>query len=135
MNNNQLIHGAFETTVAAKGMAGFFEVAGGLALLFFRTSYLHAGTQRFITVYLLFYGLVNLFLVVALLRGRLWAYPAALIGFSLFTAYMVIRFLQNHSLLLLAFSAYDIFLIVLISLEYQRVKKLRGDVELGQKKW
>lgn len=79
-------------------------------------------TQRFVAFYLLFYGVINIFLVISLLRGKLWAYPTAIVCFSLFTVYMFIRFLFNHSVVLSFFIIFDIFLFVLTWLEYQRVK-------------
>ncbi len=86
---------------------------------------LSQATYYFIAFYLLFYGVVNMFLVISLLLGKLWAYPAAMIFFTLFTSYMFVRFLHNGSPILFLFAVYDMFLIVLTSLEYQRIKKQR----------
>lgn len=78
-------------------------------------------TKIFIGVYLLFYGLVNIFLAVALLAKRLWAYPAAMAAFTVFTAYLCLRFLFTRSPLLLFFAAFDVLLIALTWLEYRRL--------------
>lgn len=80
-------------------------------------------TQYFIAIYFLFYGIVNMFLVISLLKGKLWAYPATMIFFSLFTVYMFYRFLLHRSGTLLFFIIFDIFLVVLTWLEYKRLKK------------
>ncbi len=135
---SKLVHGFFEVTVSAKGISGIVEIGSGILLLCFKpetvsnlfvliASYealeFSPSTYYFIAFYLLFYGMVNMFLVISLLRGRLWAYPTAIIFFTLFTVYMFVRFLFNYSVILSLFIAYDIFLIVMTWLEYQRVKK------------
>lgn len=128
-----ITHGLFEVTVFAKGISGVLEILSGAFLLFkrqtaarFMTAALNHSpgfsysTQHFIAVYLLFYGAINIFLVVSLLRGRLWAYPVAIACFLIFTAYMFVRFLFNHSLVLSGFIVFDFFLIALTWLEYKR---------------
>jgi uncharacterized membrane protein len=87
-----------------------------------QANHFSSATQRFVAFYLLFYGVINIFLVISLLRGKLWAYPTAVICFSLFTVYMFVRFLFNHSVILSFFVVFDIFLIGLTWLEYQRIK-------------
>ena len=135
MNKNQLIHGAFDVTVAMKGLAGVVEIVAGLSFLFFRLDlqyYIHHishGTYYFIAFYLLFYGVVNIFLVTFLLLGKLWAYPTAIVCFGLFTVYMFIRFFLNHSVALGLFAVYDVFLIVLTWLEYQRLRKTQVTID------
>ena len=126
MNKNSVVHGLFELTIGMKAISGLVEIISG-SLLFFvphtrvmgRVSY---NTQYFVAIYLLFYGVVNIFLVLFLWRGKLWAYPTAIICFSLFTSYMFVRFLHTHSLLLLVFAVYDVVLIILTDLEYRRIK-------------
>ncbi len=131
----KVTHGLFEVTVFAKGISGVLEMVSGAFLLFreqaavrFMTASLSHpprfsySTRHFIAAYLLFYGAVNLFLVISLLRGKLWAYPVAITCFLIFTAYMFVRFLFNHSLVLSGFIVFDFFLIMLIWLEYKRKK-------------
>ncbi len=81
------------------------------------------GTKYFIAVYFLFYGVVNIFLVISLLKGRLWAYPTAIVSFILFAMYQVYRSFTHHSQLLLYLSLFDVLLVGLILLEYKRLKK------------
>ncbi len=80
-------------------------------------------TKYFIAAYFLFYGVINIFLVISLLRGKLWAYPAAILFFISFIIYQWYRFFVHHSGLLLFFTLFDIFLVVLTWLEYKRLKK------------
>jgi len=84
-----------------------------------------ASIQYFIATYLLFYGVVNIFLVVSLLYGKLWAYPLAITLFTLFGLYQGYRWYTHGSTLLLFFIIFDAVLITLTFLEYQRVKKTR----------
>jgi uncharacterized membrane protein len=53
-------------------------------------------TQHFYAFYLLSHGIVKIFLVVGLLRKKLWAYPASLVVLGLFIAYQLYRFSYNH---------------------------------------
>ncbi len=78
-------------------------------------------TQHFIAFYFLFYGIVNIFLVISLLKGKIWAYPTAIIFFILFILYQWYRFFLHHSGLLLFFTIFDILLVSLTWLEYRRI--------------
>ena len=83
-------------------------------------------TKYFIAFYFLFYGAMNLFLIISLLRGKMWAYPAAMVFFVIFIVYQFYRFFMRHSGLLLFFAIFDIFLVALTWFEYERVKKLKN---------
>ena len=72
-------------------------------------------TNWFLFAYLVGHGLINLFLVGALLRKKLWAYPLSLAVFGLFVAYEAWQLLATHSPLLAAFTAFDLVVIWLIS--------------------
>lgn len=78
-------------------------------------------TQYFIGVYFLFYGLVNLFLVVFLLKGKWWAYPVAITFFMLFIVYQAYRSFVHHSLPLMLFTIFDMVLVVVTWLDYRRL--------------
>ncbi len=80
-------------------------------------------TKYFIALYFIFYGIVNIFLVISLLKGKLWAYPTAIIFFILFIFYQIYRFFLRRSGLLLFFTIFDIFLVFLTWLEYKRLKE------------
>ena len=74
---------------------------------------------RLTIAYLLVHGGVKLFLVVMLLRRRLWAYPVAIVVFVLFGVYQVYQYTFSHSLLLAALTVLDVAVIVLTVWEYR----------------
>ncbi len=73
-------------------------------------------------LYLLAHGLVKIGLVAALLRHRLWAYPAAIAVFLLFVACQLYRYARTASPPLLAVSVLDVAVIALTWVEYQRLR-------------
>lgn len=76
----------------------------------------------FAIVYLIFHGLVNISLAVALLKNKIWAYYWAAVGFSIFIIYQVFRYFHTYSLSLLILTIFDIFIVSIILLEYNRKK-------------
>ena len=95
----------------------------------FATSLRHAvlslssDTKLFVSVYLVAHGLIKFFLVVGLLREKRWAYPTALWFLGIFILYQLYRFSHTHSLGLVALSAFDLFMVVLVWLEYRSQKQ------------
>lgn len=83
---------------------------------------LTAGGQLFGAAYLLTHGIIKLALVAALLKRRLWAYPAAIGVFGLFAAYQLYRYTITHSLYLILLTILDAIVIWLTWLEYAKVK-------------
>ena len=83
---------------------------------------LSTDTKVFASVFLLWHGAVKVGLVWALLRRQRWAYPLAIVGFGLFLAYQVYRYLHTRSVWLLALSILDVFVIVVTWLEYKRLR-------------
>jgi len=69
--------------------------------------------------YLLIHGLVKVFLVVMLLRRRLWAYPTAIAVFTAFGVYQVYQYSYSRSLFLLALTVLDAAVIVLTAWEWR----------------
>jgi uncharacterized membrane protein len=146
-----LVYHTFNLTIVLKAINGILEVAGGLTLLFGRPierllmnlvqyelaeqpanfisqflfdffTNLTLSTRYFISTYLIFHGLVNLFLVISLWRRHLWAFPVAIILFSIFVTYQFYRLYLNYSLDLLLISIFDVLVIILTFLEYRRLK-------------
>jgi len=87
--------------------------------------HLSLNTTLFAGVYLLAHGLAKLLLVVGLLRGRRWAYPAALWFLAAFVLYQCYRILLTQSLPLTALTAFDIVVMSLIWREYRFRKRAR----------
>ncbi len=80
-------------------------------------------SQHFYAFYLLSHGLVKIALVIGLLRGKLWSYPASLVAMFLFIAYQIYRFSYTHSPGLIALTLFDLIVVVLIWHEYRLVRR------------
>jgi Predicted membrane protein (DUF2127) len=66
---------------------------------------LSIGAQRFTAFFLLSHGVVKLWLIIGLLRQKLWYYPLAAAVFGLFIVYQLYRYSFTNSLWLLVLSA------------------------------
>ena len=80
-------------------------------------------TQRFYAFYLLSHGVIKAFLVVGLLRNKLWAYPVSLVVLGLFIVYQLYRFAYTHGFGLIVLTVFDVFVIGLIWHEYRLVRR------------
>jgi uncharacterized membrane protein len=85
--------------------------------------HLSASTQQFTAVYLLSHGAIKLWLIVGLLREKLWYYPTAMAVFWLFIAYQLYRFSFTHSIFLLLLTALDVVVIALTWHEYGYLRR------------
>ncbi len=81
------------------------------------------GTQIFAISYLLFHGIVNIFLAIVLLKDKLWAYPLAISLLTGFIAYQIYRYFHSFSPILLFLIIFDLLVVLIIWLEYKRHKK------------
>ena len=93
--------------------------------LFQSAQHFSVSTRHFTAVYLLSHGAIKLWLIVGLLRERLWYYPVAIAIFGLFIAYQLYRYSVTHSLWLLLITVVDVVVIVLTWHEY-RYLRARG---------
>ena len=84
--------------------------------------HLSISTKHFASVYLLTYGIAKVGLVAGLLRGKLWAYPAALIMLGFFLCYQIYRLGHTHSIGLAFVSLLDLVILMLIWRDYQFLK-------------
>ncbi len=75
-------------------------------------------TRHFAAAYLLSHGVVKLWLIVGLLRERLFYYPLAIAVFCLFIGYQLYRFSLTHSPWLLLVTAVDVVVVALTWHEY-----------------
>lgn len=80
---------------------------------------LPVGSRHFAGAYLLGHGIVKLGLVTGLLRGARWSYPAAIIILLTFIGYQGYRWMQQASLLLAAVTVFDVFIVLLIAVEWR----------------
>jgi len=78
------------------------------------------GTHFYAIFYLVFHGLINILLVIALAKNKIWAYPVAAVGFGAFIIYQSFQYLYTHSLILLILTIFDILVVAVILLEYKK---------------
>ena len=76
-------------------------------------------TKTFAALYVLFHGLLNLFLAVQLYRDKHWAYPTTIGVVIVSVIYQIYRISVHHSLILTAITIFDLFFIILIWHEYK----------------
>lgn len=86
---------------------------------------LSIGGQIFGALFLLSHGAIKLFLIIALFKKKLWAYPLAMAVFFLFIVYQLYRYALSHSFSMILLSVLDAIVIVLTYVEYQRLGKDR----------
>lgn len=147
------IHDLFEIGVVLKGLNALLELGLGILFVFVNVSSLvqtliqnelvedpdnflmqHlntlAGTisphaQIYSALYLISHGVVKGVLVVGLLRGQLWAYPASLAVLALFVLYQLFQIVVAHSIPMIVLTIFDLIVMWLIWMEYQYVKAKR----------
>ncbi|MGD9615866.1 MAG: DUF2127 domain-containing protein [Alphaproteobacteria bacterium] len=83
-------------------------------------------TQHFVALYLLSHGAVKLWVIIGLLRERLWYYPVAFVVFTAFVIYQIHRYTVTHSMALLLITIIDLVVIWLTWHEYRYLRGLRG---------
>ena len=76
-------------------------------------------TKLFASAYLIAHGLIKLLLVVGLLRGHRWAFPAAIGFLCLFIIYQFYRLSYAYSLGLLLLTLFDVVMVGLTWHEYR----------------
>jgi uncharacterized membrane protein len=75
------------------------------------------------SLFLLSHGLVKLFLIIAVLRNKPWAYPAFMIALSLLIAYQSYRLMLLFSIGLCALTLLDAIVLLLTWHEYRYTRK------------
>ncbi|MER8993407.1 DUF2127 domain-containing protein [Mesorhizobium sp. M0482] len=95
-------------------------IAGYLSQM---ASHFSVASKEFYAFYLLSHGLIKLLLVVGLLRGKLWSYPASLAALGAFMIYQVYRYSYTHSFGLLVLTVFDAVVMVLIWHEWKVVRQ------------
>ena len=87
--------------------------------------------QIFLALYLLSRGFIKIALVIALLRNKVWAYPAALAVLGLFMVYQTYQIIIVHSIFLILLTLFDVVVMWLIWHEYQLVRKHINPAVIG----
>jgi uncharacterized membrane protein len=80
-------------------------------------------TQSFGVFYLMTHGIVKCIIILLLWRRKLWAYPVSVISLVLFIVYQIYRYTITPSIWLILLSIFDLIMILLTYLEYQRMKQ------------
>ena len=80
-----------------------------------------SGTVAFVAFYLLSRGLIKVFLIVGLLRNKLWAYPASLVVLAVLVVYQLYQLISSYSLILIAITVFDLFVMYFIWREWRIV--------------
>ena len=75
--------------------------------------------RAFLAIYLLSRGAIKFALVIAILKNKLWAYPAALVVMGLFIAYQIYHVIFTYSLFLILLTIFDLAVMWLIWHEYK----------------
>jgi uncharacterized membrane protein len=92
-----------------------------LAHPFFRSFSVNG--KSFWAAYLFIHGVANLFLSLMLFKNKSWAYPTAAGVFGLFDLYQIATFIHRPTLVLGAFTFFDLVVIGLIINEHRRALK------------
>jgi len=85
-------------------------------------SHLSASGKLFGSLYLLVHGALKMFLVIALLRGKLWSFPTALAVLVAFMGYQVYRVSVHFSWILVSLTGLDSMIVALIWHEWHYLK-------------
>ena len=94
-----------------------------------------AATKTFAGAYLVGHGAIKVFLVWGgLLRRRLWAFPTAIAFIGAFIGYQVYRVLHRFSFGLIALTAIDFLVLLLIWNEYRTVKRQKCPARSGSER-
>jgi len=73
--------------------------------------------------YLMTHGLIKCILIFLLWQKKIWAYSLAMIVLAIFITYQLYRYTMSPSAFLIALSVFDSIMIVLIFIEYRKIKK------------
>lgn len=136
-----LLDKAFYTSIALKGIDGFFQLLVGLLLLIVPVATINEWAHAlhydheisshvtlYGAIYLISHGAIKLFIVIALMLQKLWAYPWMIAFLGLFIIYQLyhmvfVRFTWGFTFL----TIFDIFVVWLTWLEYKKHKAKKHD--------
>jgi len=83
---------------------------------------LSISSQHSVALYLMLHGTTKIVAIWLLWRKKLWAYIPAVVVFGIFIAYEIYSYMHSQSALTLLIVVIDIAIVVLIILEYKRLK-------------
>ncbi len=77
----------------------------------------------FLSFYLLTHGVIKIFLIIALLKRRLWAYPLAIAIFTFFAIYQIYIMILGYTSYYLLLTILDVIVILLTLVEYGHLRR------------
>jgi len=80
-------------------------------------------SQIFASLYLIFHGVINVWLAVSLFKKKIWAYPWAVGLSAVFIIYQIYKYFHSFSVVLLLLIIFDILFACVIWIEYLRKKR------------
>lgn len=83
---------------------------------------LSLSSQHSIAAYMMLHGSTKLLVIWMLFKKKLWAYPLSLAVFGLFIAYEIYSYVHSKSVIMLAIIIIDALIILLILLEYLKLR-------------
>jgi len=81
-------------------------------------------SQHFGVIYLISHGAIKFILVSLLWKKKLWAYPLAIVSLIIFIIYQIYRYTISNSVFLIFLTIFDVFMILLTYMEYNRIKNV-----------
>jgi len=123
----ELISCALLFFISRTAFTTFFNPLIHTALWSFARPFLHSFSVNgkiFWAIYLFVHGAANTFLSLMLFKNRSWAYPTAATVFGLFDIYQIATFIHQPTLVLGAFTVFDLIVIGLVLNEYRYEKNL-----------
>jgi uncharacterized membrane protein len=83
------------------------------------------GGAAFLVFYLLSRGIIKIFIVAALLKNKLWAYPAMLTVTGIFILSQIYQIIKDHSILMIVLTVIDLIVVYFVWREYKIVLEKR----------
>lgn len=150
VEEERTVYRFFLWSILLKGAISVAEIAAGIAVFFippavivsiatFFLTYIPAaalqstlmdevakyttGAVTFVALYLLVRGAIKAGLIFALLKSKLWAYPASLLVLGLFVIYQAYQIFTDRSLIVGAITIFDLFVMYFIYREWNIVKR------------
>lgn len=130
----------FKVSIILKGLDALVEIIGGVLLLFvtpsainhFVATFLGHSAEHFTAdsillgaIYLLSHGLIKLFIIINVLRDKYWAYPVLIVVLLASSIYQTIDIINHHSIFITLLTIFDLFVIVITWLEWQKKRRTR----------
>ncbi len=127
---NKYVNEIFKWTLLLKCFNSAWQISLGIFILRDKTilnihwirrilPHITHNTIQFVAIYLLLQGILKIFLVVGLIKKKIWVYPFSMYVFLMFIFYQTYRFTHTHAVLLILLSLLDVITILVIERKYR----------------